>query len=62
VPRNFGMSPSSRIERGKTWPAPAGATRVKKFERESARLDATERHRHRQAEQIEIAFDFQHSR
>ena len=32
VPRNFGMSPSSRIERGKTWPAPAGATRVKKFE------------------------------
>ena len=22
VPRNFGVSPSSRIERGKTWPAP----------------------------------------
>ena len=32
VPRNFGVAPSSRIERGKTWPAPAGATRVKKFE------------------------------
>ena len=32
VPRNFGVSPSSRIERGKTWPAPAGATRVRKFE------------------------------
>jgi succinate dehydrogenase / fumarate reductase iron-sulfur subunit len=32
VPRNFGMSPSSRIERGKSWPAPAGAMRVKKFE------------------------------
>jgi succinate dehydrogenase / fumarate reductase iron-sulfur subunit len=32
MPRNFGMSPSSRIERGKTWPAAAGATRVKKFE------------------------------
>ena len=32
VPRNFGVSPSSRIERGKTWPAPAGATRVREFE------------------------------
>jgi len=32
VPRNFGVSPESRIERGKTWSAPAGATRVKKFE------------------------------
>ena len=32
VPRNFGVSPSSRIERGKTWPAPAGATRIRKFE------------------------------
>ena len=32
VPRNFNVSSESRIERGKTWPAPAGATRVKKFE------------------------------
>jgi succinate dehydrogenase / fumarate reductase iron-sulfur subunit len=32
VPSNFGVAPSSRIERGKSWPAPAGATRVKKFE------------------------------
>ncbi len=32
VPRNFGVSPASRIERGKTWPAPAGATRIRKFE------------------------------
>jgi len=32
VPRNFGVSPESRIERGKTWPAPAGAVRVKKFD------------------------------
>ena len=32
VPRNFGVAPSSRIGRGKTWPAPAGATRVKEFE------------------------------
>lgn len=23
VPRNFGVTPSSRIERGKAWPAPA---------------------------------------
>ena len=29
VPRNFGMAPASQIERGKTWPALAGATRVK---------------------------------
>ena len=29
VPRNFGVSPESRIERGRTWSAPAGATRVK---------------------------------
>lgn len=28
VPRNFGVSPESRILRGKTWAAP-GATRVK---------------------------------
>src|SRR4249919_84953 len=32
VPRNFGVSSESRIERGKTWSAPAGATRVKRFE------------------------------
>jgi len=32
VPRNFNVSPESRIERGKTWQAPADATRVKKFE------------------------------
>lgn len=32
VPRSFGVSPESRIERGRTWPAPAGATRVKVLE------------------------------
>src|SRR5579872_3619428 len=32
VPRNFGVAPESRIDRGKTWPAPAGAVRVKSFE------------------------------
>lgn len=32
VPRNFGVSPASRIERGKSWPAPAGSVRVKSFE------------------------------
>jgi len=32
VPRNLGVSPDSRIERGRTWPAPAGATRVKTLE------------------------------
>lgn len=32
VPRNFGVTPESRIGRGKTWPAPADATRVKTFE------------------------------
>ena len=32
VPRNFKVSPESRIETGRTWPAPAGATRVKAFE------------------------------
>ena len=31
IPRNFGVSPKSRIERGKTWSAPAGATRVQTF-------------------------------
>jgi succinate dehydrogenase / fumarate reductase, iron-sulfur subunit len=32
IPRNFGVSPESRIECGKTWPAPARATRVQTFE------------------------------
>jgi succinate dehydrogenase / fumarate reductase iron-sulfur subunit len=32
VPRNFKVSFESRIERGKTWHTPSGATRVKKFE------------------------------
>ena len=32
VPRNFGVTPESRIEQGRTWPAPAGAMRVKTFE------------------------------
>ena len=32
IPRNFGVTQESRIGRGKTWPTPAGATRVKTFE------------------------------
>ena len=32
VPRNFNVAPESRIERGKTWPAPAGTTRLNRFE------------------------------
>ena len=32
LPRNFGVSSELRIERGRTWPAPAGAVRVKSFE------------------------------
>jgi succinate dehydrogenase / fumarate reductase iron-sulfur subunit len=32
VPKDFGVAPESRIERGKTWPVPDGATRVKAFE------------------------------
>src|SRR6202140_4548088 len=32
VPRNFGVAPGSRIGRGKTWSAPAGATRGKALE------------------------------
>jgi len=32
IPRNFKVSTESRIELGKTWHAPADATRVKKFE------------------------------
>src|ERR1700729_106751 len=30
--RNFKVTPESRIETGRTWPAPPGATRVKAFE------------------------------
>jgi succinate dehydrogenase / fumarate reductase, iron-sulfur subunit len=32
IPRNFGVTPESRIGRGKTWPAPDGSTCVKTFE------------------------------
>lgn len=32
VPRNFGVAPGSRIERGRTWPAPIDAKRLKTFE------------------------------
>jgi succinate dehydrogenase / fumarate reductase iron-sulfur subunit len=32
LPKNFNVSPESRIERGKAWPASTDATRVKKFE------------------------------
>jgi succinate dehydrogenase / fumarate reductase iron-sulfur subunit len=32
VPRNFGVAPGSRIERGRTWPAPAEVSRAKTFE------------------------------
>ena len=32
LPRNFGVSSESRIEKGRTWRAPAGATRSKRFE------------------------------
>src|SRR5260370_23748665 len=32
MPKNFGVTPESRIGRGKTWPAPAGGTRMKTFE------------------------------
>src|SRR6185295_3939409 len=32
VPRNFGVLPRSRVERGRTWPAPRRAARVKTFE------------------------------
>jgi succinate dehydrogenase / fumarate reductase, iron-sulfur subunit len=50
VPRNLGVSSESRIERGRTWPAPAGATRSKRFEiyrydpysRSNPRLDTYE--------------------
>lgn len=32
VPRNFKVAPESRIGRGRTWTAPAGAVRIKTFE------------------------------
>ena len=32
VPRNFGVAAGSRIEPGRTWPAPHGATRTKRFD------------------------------
>ena len=32
IPRNLGVSPGSRIVKGRNWPAPGGATRVKAFE------------------------------
>ena len=32
VPKNFGVPAESRIERGRTWSAPTGATRLKTFE------------------------------
>ena len=32
VPKNFAVAPQSRIQRGKTWPAPAGATHIKVFD------------------------------
>ncbi|MFZ1100224.1 MAG: hypothetical protein WAN26_12570 [Steroidobacteraceae bacterium] len=35
VPKNLGVSAESRIERGRTWSAPMGATRLKTFEMDS---------------------------
>ena len=32
VPRNFGVDAVSRIDRGRIWPAPRGATRIKRFD------------------------------
>jgi succinate dehydrogenase / fumarate reductase iron-sulfur subunit len=32
VPRNFGVSPESRIKRGRTWPAPKAAIRTKRLD------------------------------
>ena len=32
IPANFGVTKESKIGRGKSWPAPAGATRTKTFE------------------------------
>ena len=52
IPRNFGVEPGSRIKPGRSWPAPAGATRVKAFQiyrydpdsGENPRLDTFEVH------------------
>ena len=32
IPRNLNVAPGSRIQRGRIWPAPAGATRTKVFD------------------------------
>ena len=32
IPRNFKVTPELRIEKGRIWPAPADAKRVKAFE------------------------------
>ncbi len=32
IPRNFNVTPESRIEPGRTWPAPSSATRTKAFD------------------------------
>src|SRR5688572_30142630 len=32
LPKNLGVPEGSRVERGRSWPAPAGAKRVKTFE------------------------------
>ena len=32
VPKNFGVPEGSRVERGRSWPAPTGAKRLKTFE------------------------------
>jgi succinate dehydrogenase / fumarate reductase iron-sulfur subunit len=32
VPRNFGVAPGSRIKQGRTWPAPRGGKRIKRFD------------------------------
>lgn len=32
VPRNFGVSAGSRIGKGRTWPAPTGAARIRRFD------------------------------
>ena len=50
VPRNFKLSSESRVERGKTWSAPANARRIKKFDiyrydpdtRQNPRIDTYE--------------------
>jgi len=32
LPRNVGLKSESRVKRGRTWPAPRGAKRIKTFE------------------------------